>query len=130
MLLKKTNFWSNNYTEYKSNGDRNKTLSFKNCHSKIRLYLKDIINNLKKSDMWTIQLITAINFISSKDNYEERAIHSKSDKIEIIINDEGDEVIDELFKSFKNRSQNNLELMEGSEVSSVMLIYCIISIIK
>ena len=80
--------------------------------------------------MWTIQLITAINFISSKDNYEERAIHSKSDKIEIIINDEGDEVIDELFKSFKNRSQNNLELMEGSEVSSVMLIYCIISIIK
>ena len=80
--------------------------------------------------MWTIQLITAINFISSKDNYEERATHSKSDKIEIIINDEGDEVIDELFKSFKNRSQNNLELMEGSEVSSVMLIYCIISIIK
>ena len=80
--------------------------------------------------MWTIQLITAINFISSKDNYEERPIHSKSDKIEIIINDEGDEVIDELFKSFKNRSQNNLELMEGSEVSSVMLIYCIISIIK
>ena len=80
--------------------------------------------------MWTIQLITAINFISSKDNYEERAIHSKSDKIEIIINDEGDEVIDKLFKSFKNRSQNNLELMEGSEVSSVMLIYCIISIIK
>ena len=80
--------------------------------------------------MWTIQLITAINFISSKDNYEERAIHSKSDKIEIIINDEGDEVIDELFKSFKNRSQNNLELTEGSEVSSVMLIYCIISIIK
>ena len=80
--------------------------------------------------MWTIQLITAINFISSKDNYEERAIYSKSDKIEIIINDEGDEVIDELFKSFKNRSQNNLELMEGSEVSSVMLIYCIISIIK
>ena len=43
------NFWSNNYIEYKSNGDR-KTLSVKKYFSKIRPYLKDIMNNLKKSD--------------------------------------------------------------------------------
>ena len=49
--------------------------------------LKDIIINLKKPDTWKIQLTTAINIFSSKDNDEERGMHSKSDKIEIMIND-------------------------------------------
>ena len=36
---------------YKSNGDRNKTLSVEEYLNKIRQYLKDIImNNIKKSD--------------------------------------------------------------------------------
>ena len=43
-------FWSNNYIEYKSNGDRKKTLSVKEYLDKIRLYLKDIMNDLKQSD--------------------------------------------------------------------------------
>ena len=34
------NFWSNDYIEYKSNCDRNKTLSIKEYHNKIRLFLK------------------------------------------------------------------------------------------
>ena len=40
-------------------------------------------------------------------------MHSKSDNIEIMINDEADEVIKELFDSLKNRYQN-LESMKGS----------------
>ena len=32
-----------------------------------------------------------------------------------MINDEADKVIDELFKSLKNRYQNNLESIKGSE---------------
>ena len=40
------NFYRNNYIEYESNGDRNKTLSIEENLNKIRLYLKDIINNL------------------------------------------------------------------------------------
>ena len=40
---------------------------------------------------------------------------SKSHNIELMINDEVDEVIKELFESFKKRYQNNLELMKGSE---------------
>ena len=43
-------------------------------------------------------------------------MYSKSDKIEIMINDEADRVIKELFDSLKNRYQNNLESMEGSEL--------------
>ena len=42
------NFYSNNYIECESNGDRNKTLSIKEYLEIIRPCLKDIINNLKK----------------------------------------------------------------------------------
>ena len=37
------------------------------------------------------------NFISSKDNDEEHEIHSKSDSIKVMINDEAAEAIKELF---------------------------------
>ena len=68
-----SNFWSNNYIEYEIKGDRNKTLSVEKYLNKIRSYLNDIINNLKKSDTWKIQV--AINFMSSKDNDEEHVMH-------------------------------------------------------
>ena len=59
--------------------------------------------------MWKIQLTIANNFISSIDNNEEHVMHSKSDNMEIMFNDEADEVIEKLFESLKNRHQNNLE---------------------
>ena len=95
--------------DYESNGDRNKTLSVEEHLNKIIPYLKDIINNLKKSGTCKIQLTIANNIISSIDNDEQCAMHSKSDNIEILINDEADEVIKELFDSLKNRYQDNLE---------------------
>ena len=124
-----SNFLSNNYIEYKSNGDRNKTVSVEQYLNKISTYLKDIINNLKKSDTWIIQLTIANNFISSVDHDEEHVIQSKSDNIEIMIKDEADEVIKELFDSLKNRYQNNLKSMKGSEFV-FMFSYCIINVIK
>ena len=42
--------------------------------------------------------------------------NSKSDKIEILINNEADKVINELSDSLKNKYQNNLESMKGSEI--------------
>ena len=86
-----------------------KRYPLKNILIKIRQYLKDIINNLRKSDTWKIQLAIGNNFISSRDNDEERVMYSKKDNIEIMINDEADE------DSLKNRYQNNLESMKGSE---------------
>ena len=62
-----------------------KHYQLKNILIKLGPYLKDIINDLKKSDTWKIQLTIAINFISSKDNDKERVMHSKSDNIEIMI---------------------------------------------
>ena len=66
-----SNFWSNNYIEYESNGYGKKTLSVEEYLKKIRTYLKDIINNLKTSDTWMIKVTIAINFVSSVCNDEE-----------------------------------------------------------
>ena len=65
--MRVSNFWSNNYIKYQSNDDRIKTLPVEEYLSKIRPYLKGIINNLKKSGTWKIQLTIANNFISSID---------------------------------------------------------------
>ena len=63
--------------------------------------------------MWKTQLTISVNFISSKDdNDEERVMHSKSDNMEIMINDKGDEGIEKRFKSLENRYHlYNLENM-------------------
>ena len=56
------------------------------------------------------------NFVSSKDNDEERVMHSKGDKIEIMINDKTDEVIEELFLSLLSKYQIELETsMKGGD---------------
>ena len=74
------------------------------------------MNNLKKSNTWKIQLKITINFISSEDdNNEEHVMHSKSDNIKTMICDGADEIIEELVDLLKNRYQNNLESMRGSE---------------
>ena len=52
-------------------------------------------------------MTTATKFISPKGDDEECIIHSKSDNIEIMINDKADEVIDELFESLLSRYQPN-----------------------
>ena len=57
-------------------------------------------------------------------------MYSKSDNIEIMIHDEADEVLEELFDSLKNRYQNNSESMKVVSLSSIMFIYCVINVIK
>ena len=59
--------------------------------------------------MWKSQLTITINSFSPEDdNDEEHVMLSKSDNIEIMISDESDEIIKNLFDSLKNRYQNNL----------------------
>ena len=55
-----------------------------------------------------MRLTTTNNIISSIDKDEEQVMHSKSDKVER-------ELLKELFDSLKNRYQNNLKSMKGSE---------------
>ena len=74
------------------------------------------MNNLKTSDTWKIQLTIAINFISSKNNDEERVIYSKNHNIEMMISDRAEEVIEEIFQSLRSIYQVGFETsMRGSD---------------
>ena len=67
--------------------------------------MENSINNRKK-------------FVSSIDNDEEREMNSKRENIEIMISDKADVVTKQIFDSLKNRYQNNLESVKGSEFVS------------
>ena len=56
----------------------------------------DIINDHKTQIECKIQLTIAINFLSSKDTGEMRIMHSKSDNIEIMIDNEKTGFIEEI----------------------------------
>ena len=92
----------------------------------IKPYLSDIINDHKTQGIWRIhsgnkiterktrsewkiQLTMETNFISSKDSDETRTVHAKSNNVEIIMGNETNEIIEELFKSFLQRYQEGLE---------------------
>ena len=88
--------------------------------------MRNIIIDLQNSDTWKIQLTIAINFFSSKDDEEERVIHSKSDNVRFTSYNDANEVVDELFNSLNSRYQDNLEKsIRGSWFifDSVQLLY-------
>ena len=95
-----SNVMNNDYIEYESNSDRNKNVSVKEYLNVIKPYLKDMIIDLQISDTWKIQLIIAINFISSKDVDEQCVIHSKSENIEVMPYDDAYEVLIKFLSHF------------------------------
>ena len=96
-----------------------------------RPYLRDIINNHKTQGEWKVQLIMIINFMYSKDSDGIRTMLTKSNNIEIIMGNEADEIIEELFESLLQKYQEGLEeKMRGRKCVLILLIYCIIIFIK
>ena len=65
--------------------------------------------HFKKPDTWKIQLTIAINFVSHKETDEERVMYSKSDNLEIMINNKASAFIEEFFQSVLSRCQIKLE---------------------
>ena len=98
-----SSFWNNKYIEYKGNGSRNNDLSLDEYLNKIKPYLKDIMIDLHRSDIWKIQLTIAINFISSKDTEEERVMHSTYDNIIFALYNDVNEVVNELLESLRSK---------------------------
>ena len=113
----------------------------------IRPSLRDIINNhkapIKLKDPsgkiidddsygeFKIQLLMQSSFISSLDTEEIRATDFKSKNLEILMGNETDGIINELFESFKQTYQEGLEKKWGkSSLFLKTLIYCIIVFIK
>ena len=68
-----------------------------------------MIIDLQIFDTWKIQLIIAINFISSKDAKEERVMHSSSNNIKFTSYNDTNEVVDKLFDSLRSRYRANLK---------------------
>ena len=75
------------------------------------------MNYYKNKGQWKVQLIANINVISLKPGSDEtRVRHTRSDNKEIMNGSDTDEVIEELFESFLQRYERNLEeKMKGSE---------------
>ena len=99
----------NNYIEYESKGDKDKILSVKEYINMIRPYLSDMTNDHKSEGEWKIQLTMPINFMSSKDSGEHCTMHTKRHNVEIMMGNETDEIIKELFKSLLQNYQKDLE---------------------
>ena len=65
-LIRIGNKFSNNYIEFESKGYRSKAPSIEEYIHKIRLYLSNIINDLKTQGEWKIQLSITISFLFLK----------------------------------------------------------------
>ena len=75
-----------------------------------------IINDHKTRGEWKIQLIMIINFSSSKDSDKIRTMRTKSNNIEMMMGNEKNKIIEELFESLLQKYQEGLEeKIRGSE---------------
>ena len=78
--------------------------------------MSDVINDHKTKGERKIHLTMAVNFFSSKDSEEIHTMHSKSDNTEILIGNETDEIIEDVFYSFLQKYQKGVEeSMKGGE---------------
>ena len=90
-------------------------------------FLKELINYYKNKGEWKLQLTAEVNFISLKPGSDEaRVMHTKSDNEEIMNGSDTDDIIEELFKLFLQKYEENLqEKMKGSdfEFAGVNILY-------
>ena len=75
----------------------------------IRPYIGDMIIGYKTWGEWKIKLTMSIIFISSKYSDKICNLPTRSNNIEIMMVNETDEIIDELFESFWQNYQKYLE---------------------
>ena len=74
-----------------------------------------MIDDHKAKGEWKIQLTMRIIFVSFTDANETRETHTKSDNITIMRGVENEDIINELFNTFRKRYQEGLETkMKGS----------------
>ena len=110
--------YNGNYVQYESKGDR--ILTITEYLALIEKYLRELINYYKNKGEWKVQLLAETNFISLKPGSDVTCImHNRSDNIEIMIGKDNDDIIEELFKSFIQKYEENLQnKMRGSDFES------------
>ena len=97
------------YVLYESKGDKDFKLSIDEYFDIIRHYLKDLIDDHKSKGEGKKQLSMRIIFVSFTDANETREMHTKSDNITIMRGVETEDIINELFNTFRKRYQEGLE---------------------
>ena len=103
------------YMLYESKGGKDARLSIDEYFDIIRPYLKDMIDDYKAKGEWKTQISMRIFFVSFTEANETREMHTKSDNITIMSGIETEDVINELFNTFRKRYQEGLETkMKGS----------------
>ena len=97
----------------------NEILTFEEYLALIEPYFRELINDHKNKGEWKIQLMAQINFISLRSGSDEtRVVHTRSVNEKFMNGSDTDEIIKELFKSFLQRYQENLqEKMKDSDVA-------------
>ena len=108
--------FDDSYVEYKSDSNKDKSISITRYLNNITEHLRKLINDKRKKGEWKIKLITKINFISSRSFIESRDMYSKSDHFEIMMGTNTNEIIRNIFNSLLRRYQGGLqESMRGSD---------------
>ena len=104
--------FDDSYILYESRGNKDAKLVLWEYFDKIRLYLKDMIDDYKFKGEWKIQITMRIIFIFFTDKNGTQVMHTKSDNFKIM---NGTDAINELIDSFMKRYQEGLETkMKGS----------------
>ena len=97
----------------------------------IRIYFGNKISNLRAPVKLKIYLSMKYKFISSKECCESQSMHSKRDKMKVIISINTKEIIYELFSQFLTRYLVDLEtLMKGSDFVFIVLMKRITNVIE
>ena len=69
------------------------------AHGKLKVYSGNKVIDYKTLGEWKLQLTIKINFVLPKNDSDEiRNMHTKSDKVDILMGSETDEIIEELFQ--------------------------------
>ena len=89
-----------------------------------------MIDNHKAHSEWKLQLIKQITFVSSLDTNEFCTMYIQSDNIEILIGNETDDIINDLFESLFKYKKRLETKMKGNEFVLTALIYYSIASIK
>ena len=107
--------YNKNYAQYESKGD--KILSLKQYLNLIEKYLRELLEEYKQKGEWKVQLTIEVNFISLKPGSDEtRIMYTRSNNIEIMLGDDNDDIIEQLFESFLKKNEQNFQnKMRGSE---------------
>ena len=111
--IKTRSAFNDNYALYVSNGDENSSIN--EYFDKIIIGLQNLIDIKKEQGEWKIQLTMKIIFVSFNDNDKKQIIYTKSDNVNIMRGYATNDIINEIFDTFKERYQSGLETrMVGS----------------